>query len=179
MGRDGVDQTISSNIDFLPFAWVQKTQLMHFHVKFRSKTSLAVDGRNLAPVDMENIPFFNLFTGFQRQQVVSRISSINSIFHANKHNFSLLVKTSTHWAQVIKRCLFANSSDPSVITSYRRFVWHGGWSTRSIFWSNKRNAIFCTRWFKLWPDYPLVGGHLTPEKVTWPSQKGHKEVPAS
>ena len=27
-----------------------------------------------------------------------------------------------------------------------------------------------------WPVYPLGGGHLTFERVTWPSQKGHKEL---
>ena len=37
---------------------------------------VTVDGRNPAPVDMVNIP---LFTGFCTSQVVSQISSINSL----------------------------------------------------------------------------------------------------
>ena len=37
-----------------------------------------VDGRNPAPVDMENIQFF---IGFYTSQVVSRISSTNSMKH--------------------------------------------------------------------------------------------------
>ena len=39
------------------------------------ESSHTVDGRNPAPVDMENLPSF---TGFHVSQVVSQISSINS-----------------------------------------------------------------------------------------------------
>ena len=39
------------------------------------------------------------------------------------------------------------------------------------------NQLIYTRWFKSWPFYPLVGGHLTFKGVTEPPQKGHKELP--
>ena len=52
------------------FSWVLQA---FFATNRRCDT---VDGRNPAPVDMVNIP---LFTGSYTSQVVSRISSINSI----------------------------------------------------------------------------------------------------
>ena len=57
------------HFDDIFFRWQKKHHLYVY-------VGPTVDGRNPAPVDMENIP---LFIGFYTSQVVSQISAINSI----------------------------------------------------------------------------------------------------
>ena len=51
------------------------------------------------------------------------------------------------------------------------------------FCSSKKSTWSILKWSlpgdSMWPFYPLFGGHLAFQKVTWPSQKGRKDLPGA
>lgn len=57
------------------------------------------------------------------------------------------------------------------------FLSHG-YACIIVYWERKKPVPLVSIWCdSKWIFYCLVGRHLTPDRVTWPSKKGHKELP--